>query len=127
MSLRHFRRPAYAWIAILALLLNAFAPAIAHRVDPLAIAVGGAAVCAAGSRSTDAPAMVDSKAPQRGYVHGNGACPFCLLDGGTPLPPSRRPDFLAVGNVAIVPAAPTSGEWRAAPVRPAAQPRAPPR
>ena len=126
MTLHRLRRPAHAWIAVLALLFNAFVPANAHRADPLAVAVGGAGTCTADRRSPDATKMVDSETPPRSGTCGNGACPFCLLDGGSALPPSRGPDFLAVGNVATVPVAPATGEWPAASAWPAAQPRAPP-
>lgn len=127
MMLLRFRRPAYAWIAGLAMLLGAFAPVFAHRLDPLARAAAGSGRCTAGDRSTDTTSMVGPAAPHRGHAQGDGACPFCVFDSGTPSLPARGPGFLAVGSATAAPDVAATGEWIAAPGWPAAQSRAPPR
>lgn len=125
MNLRRFRRPAFAWIACLAMLLNALAPAVAHGGDPLAAALAGTDFCVTADGAE--PALAIDYAPaHRDFGHGGSACPFCHAHTYSPALPSRAQWFW-VG-------APTSAEPIVIPVAvatayffwPSAQPRAPP-
>ncbi len=126
MNLRRFRRPAFAWIACLAMLLNALVPAVAHGGDRLTAAVAATDFCVVGDSTGDPLTGVDSAPTHHGFAHGNGACPFCLLGAGVPALPSPAPQF-SIGDATSagpihgpVVAAPPSCRW------PSAQPRAPP-
>lgn len=110
----------------MAMLLNALLPAVAHGGDRLSAAIAATDFCVVGD-NTGAPLTgVDNAPAHRGFAHGNGACPFCLLGSGTPALPSRAPDFdigVATSSSPIpgpVVSAPPSCRW------PSAQPRAPP-
>ena len=126
MNLRRFRRPAFAWIACLAMLLNALVPAVAHGGDRLAAGIAATDFCVVADSAGGLPTNVDNAPAQRGFAHGNGACPFCLLGSDTPALPSRAPDFdIGVADSSapfprLVAAAPAFCRW------PSAQPRAPP-
>ncbi len=108
------------------MLLNALLPAIAHGGDRLTAAIAATDFCVVGDGAIKPAHSVDSAPAHRGFAHGNGACPFCLLSTSTPALPSRAPDFSLPASTATesirppVAVAPASCRW------PSAQPRAPP-
>lgn len=108
------------------MLLNALVPALAHGGDRLTAAIAATDFCVVGDSAGDPLTGIGSAPSHRGFAHGEGACPFCLLSTSTPALSSRAPHFdlgeaTSAGPIpGLVAAAPPSCRW------PSAQPRAPP-
>lgn len=128
MRLHRATRHLTAWIACLAVLLGALAPAVTHALQAGGGGIGSwVEVCTAqGSRWVRADgAGTHDAAP--GQESGHQHCAYCGLQAGKPglvaVAPAWQPPA-APGHAAPQRAGPRS---TAAPPWPAAQPRAPPR
>jgi hypothetical protein len=124
MNWNPLRRRAAAWIATCAILFNALAPAMAHRIDPLAAATTGSGLCSAVDATEHGAQHKDSR--HDGPSHSPAHCLLCVLHTATVGPPPAS----AIAPIAIG-APPAPAVVRSAnPVLPrrwaAAQPRAPP-
>jgi hypothetical protein len=116
-----------AWLAALALLLGALAPAVAQGLVEARGESGWVQVCSAsGMLWVQIDADAGTGAPGEPMADGAGHCPWCKLGGGaTGLPP--------VQTALVLPdlqGAQPQAHFRSAPLsmgRVTAQPRAPPR
>jgi hypothetical protein len=125
MRLHRASRHLTAWIACLAVLLGALAPAVTH-----ALQAGGTGswveVCTAqGSRWVRADgAGTHDAAP--GHESGHQHCAYCWLQAGKPGLPATAPAWQPPAGPGHAAPHLTGPGSTAPPPRPAAQPRAPP-
>ncbi|MBA4266996.1 MAG: hypothetical protein C0453_18115 [Comamonadaceae bacterium] len=117
-----------AWLATLAMLMAALAPAAAQVVADARGGAGWVQVCSASGMlwvQVDADIDVSNGAPGEPMADGSGHCPWCKLGGGaTGLPPVQT----ALVHPGVQGVQPQTHFRSATPsaVRVSAQPRAPP-
>lgn len=128
MPLTRTTRRFAAWLATLALLLGALAPAVAQGLVDARGEAGWVQVCSASGMlwvQIDPDAGDGSGAPGEPMVDGSGQCPWCKLGGGAAgLPPVHT----SLGQLDHHGAQPQAHFRSATPSagRVTAQPRAPP-
>lgn len=122
MPLSRVTRRFAAWLAMLAMLLGALAPAVAQAVVASQGGPGWVQVCSASGMVWVRADGLEDPAAGKPMADASRHCPWCSLQGAAGLPPERVPTgFAAVATVlspqATFQSATPTTHWPAAPSR----------